>query len=211
MLRDDISITITLVLVLINAGVSFAAFNNQALMDKLKFNPYLIKHRKQWWRFFTHGFVHADIMHLAFNMIAFYSFGRIMEQLYHQLFGEKAILYFLCLYFGGLLTAIIPTYEKHKNDSWYNSVGASGAVSSVIFAFIVYAPFSTIAVFFVPMPAIVFSVLYVAYSIYAGRRGADNVNHSAHLSGALFGLLFTAIVDPQAYPHFIEIIKNRLG
>ena len=181
-------------------------------MDKLKFNPYMIANKKEWWRFITHGFVHADIVHLAFNMIAFYSFGTIIEQLYQQLFGDKAMLYFLGLYFGGLLTAIVPTYEKHKKDIWYNSVGASGAVSSVVFAFIVYAPFALLGLFFIiPIPAIVFAVLYVIYSFYAGRKGADNINHSAHLSGALFGLLFTAIVDAQAYPHFIEIIKNRLG
>lgn len=177
-------------------------------MDKLKFNPYNVATKKEWWRFITHGFVHADYLHLAFNMIALYSFGRAIQYYYTELFDGKAIIYFLILYFGGLITASIPSYERHKKDIFYNSVGASGAISSVIFAFIVYSPFSRIGVFFIPMPAIVFAILYVAFSIYADRRGGDNVNHSAHLSGAFFGLLFTAIVDHEAYPNFISQIQN---
>lgn len=202
------NLDISLILVLVNIGISVAAFNNSELFRRFQFNPYTIANKKEWWRFFTHGFIHADYLHLAFNMIALYSFGRYIQAQYTLLFGDKATLYFLCLYFGGMLTAVIPTYERHKKDIWYNSVGASGAVSAVIFAFVIYAPFSFIGVFFIPVPAIVFAVLYVVFSIYADRRGGSNINHSAHLSGAFFGLLFTAIVDRGAYSDLLITIQN---
>lgn len=206
----DNQFSISLILVIANVGISFMAFSNPQLKSRFQFNPYAVAHKKEWWRFFTHGFVHADLMHLAFNMVALYSFGKAVESVYPFVFGDKAILYFLLLYFGGLLVAILPSYEKHRNDIFYNSVGASGAVSAVVFASIVYYPFSKILVFFVPMPAIVFAVLYMIYSFYAGRRGQDNINHSAHISGALFGLFFTAVANPSAYKVFLQQIQDYL-
>lgn len=203
---------ITLILIVINVAFSMAAFNQPLLKAKYMFNPYAVKHRKEWWRFFTGAFLHADLMHLAFNMIALYSFGKALEGVvFKELFEAKAGLYFAGLYIGGLLFADIYSFEKHKNDIWYNSLGASGAVSAVIFSFIIFFPFSTIGVFFIPMPAIVFAILYTIYSIYAGRRGGDNINHGAHLGGAVFGIIYTLIVYPDAAKIFMDQIQNGIN
>lgn len=209
MFKSDINFSVTLGLVIVNVLFSLAAFNNQSLMQRFNFNPYTIQHRKEWWRFITHAFLHADYMHLAFNMLALYSFGNVVEQhIFAPLFHEKAKLYFLALYFGGMLVSVIPTFEKHKKDIWYNAVGASGAVSAVVFCFIVFFPLEEIRVFFFPIPAVVFAVLYTIYSFYAGRKGTDNVNHSAHLSGAAFGILFTLATYPKSAQIFLNQIQS---
>jgi membrane associated rhomboid family serine protease len=204
-------LSVTLILIVINVAFSMAAFNNPALKARFMFNPYAVRHRNEWWRLFTGAFLHADYIHLAFNMLALYSFGKVLEEgVFSNLFEAKAPIYFLGLYFGGLLFADIYSFEKHKNDIWYNSIGASGAVSAVIFSFIMFFPFATIGVFFIPMPAIVFAVLYTIYSIYAGRKGQDNINHGAHMGGAAFGIIYTFIVYHNTWARFVEQIQNGL-
>ncbi len=201
------NLSVTLILIA-NVAFSLMAFNTPGLMQRFNFNPYIINERKEWWRFFTHAFLHADYMHLAFNMLALYSFGTIVERTFAVIFEDKAKLYYLALYFGGMLVSVIPTFEKYKKDIWYNAVGASGAVSAVVFCSIVFYPLNQLLVLFIPMPAIVFAVLYTIYSYYAGRRNADNINHSAHLSGAIFGLLFTVATYPKSVQIFLEQLQS---
>lgn len=185
--------------------VSIAAWQSRPLFERLIFWSPAIR-RGQIDRFITHGFIHADAMHLLFNMFTLYFFGRIIERFYISKFGS---LGFVSFYVLAIIAAIIPTFLKHKNNPNYASLGASGAVSAVLFAFILFAPWQTIYLFaVVPIPAILFALAYTAYSIYADRRGAGNTNHSAHLYGAIFGVVATLAIEPQLIGHFITALLN---
>jgi membrane associated rhomboid family serine protease len=153
----------------------------------------------------THGFIHADWSHLLFNMITLYFFGRQTEQVMAGVIGPFG---FLLFYLSAIVIAILPTYLRHRKDARYRSLGASGAVSAVLFAFILLAPWSRIIVLVIPMPAIVYAVLYTGYSIYMDRRGQGNVNHSAHLWGAAYGVAFTLLAEPRVLPHFLNALMQ---
>jgi len=188
--------TITLAIIVFTCLVSISAFSNAKLMEDLIFYPPAIAKRKQYYRFLSHGFLHADYLHLAFNMLALYSFGRAVETTLFSnecVFGSKGKLFYILLYVGGLIVATIPDYLRHKNNSNYRSLGASGAVSSVIFAAIALLPQLPIRFFFIPIdiPGYVFGLLYLVISAYLDKRGGGNINHSAHFWGAAFGLIFT--------------------
>lgn len=169
------------------------------------FNPYSIHTNRQWYRFISSGLIHADWIHLLFNMYVLYIFGNSVEAYYRDVFGDKAIQYYLLLYFGSLLMSVLPTYNKHKNDPGYNALGASGAVSSVVFAFILFAPLRKLYVFgILPLPAFVFGILYLFYCYYAAKRGGDNINHDAHFWGALYGFFLTLILKPALIALFLD-------
>jgi len=192
---------ITLLLIAVNCIVSFIAFNNARLMQDLILWPPAIEKKKEYHRLVTYGFIHADFYHLLFNMITLFFFGRAMEPKYTAYLGKTG---FLLFYLGALVVSILPTYIANRHNERYRSLGASGAVSAVLFAFILVAPWARIGVFFVPMPAIVYAVLYVAYSIWMDRHGQDNVNHSAHLWGAAYGVAFTLVMKPDLVSHFLS-------
>ena len=191
-------ITISLILVLANCAVSIPAFNNNKLMNDLIFYPPAIANNNQYYRFITHGFLHADIPHLAFNMIALYSFGGAVEQIFSLdcLFGSMGKVYYLLMYMVALVVATLPTYQKNKNNYQYRSLGASGAVSAVVFAGITLLPQLPINFMFIPIdiPGYIFGIVYLGVSAYLDRKGGGNVNHSAHFWGAAFGVLFTIIM-----------------
>ena len=190
----------TLIIIAITAIVSFMAFNNARLMNDLILWPPAITRSREYHRLVTYGLVHADFGHLLFNMITLYFFGRYMEGFYTSALGT---LGFVLFYILALVVSILPTYLKNKSNPNYRSLGASGAVSAVLFSFILFQPWSRIIVFVLPMPAIVYAVLYVGYSIYMDRRGQGNVNHSAHLWGAAFGIAFTLVIRPEVLSHFL--------
>lgn len=192
---------ITLVLILVTVAVSLLAFRTPGLAGRLILWPPAIDRNKQYDRLLTYGFIHADIWHLLFNMITLFFFGRIMERVIADVTGRGWV--YLAFYLSALVISILPTYLKHQKDPNYRSLGASGAVSAVLFAFILINPWAMIGVFFIPMPAIVFAVLYVAYSIWMDRRGGDNVNHGAHLAGAAYGVLFMITMEPGILGHFL--------
>lgn len=195
----------TTAIIIITVLVSIAAWQSRPLFERLIFWSPAIR-RGQIDRFITHGFIHADAMHLLFNMFTLYFFGRIIERFYISKFGS---LGFVSFYVLAIIAAIIPTFLKHKNNPNYASLGASGAVSAVLFAFILFAPWQTIYLFaVVPIPAILFAVAYTTYSIYADRRGTGNTNHSAHLYGAIFGVVATLAIEPQLIGHFITALLN---
>jgi membrane associated rhomboid family serine protease len=194
---------ITLLLIAVTVLVSWLAFNNARLMERLILWPPAIQRRHQYDRLVTHGFIHADFQHLLFNMITLYFFGRMIERVFSAYIGETG---FLLFYLSALVVAILPTYLTHRNDAGYRSLGASGAVSAVLFAFILLQPWSMIYVFFLPLPAIVYGVLYVGYSIWMDRQGRDNINHSAHLWGAAYGVLFTLLLEPRVGPAFLQAL-----
>lgn len=190
----------TLTLILITCLLSFIAFGNRVVMNRLIMWPPAMR-RGQFDRFITYGFVHADGTHLLFNMITLYFFGRAIEAFYRPYFAGMG---FILFYLAALVVAMLPSYFKHKNDPNYLSLGASGAVSAVLFAYILFEPWNLIFVFFIPMPAIVYALLYTAYTVYSARRGQHNINHSAHLWGAGFGVIATIAIEPRLVPRFMQ-------
>ena len=185
--------------------------DNHSMKNKMMFNAYLINNHKEWWRIFSSGLIHADWMHLAFNMYSLYIFGRATEEGYSAVFENKGILFFILLYLGGLAMSTIYSYEKHKNDMYYNALGASGAVSAVVFAFIVLAPTAKLGFLFipVPIPAYLFGLIFLGIEYYLGKRNNDNVGHDAHFWGAVFGAVFTIILKPSLFSDFIQQITGR--
>ena len=190
--------SVTLLLVLANLAVSIPAFYNSKLMNDLIFYPPAITNQRQYYRFITHGFLHADLPHLAFNMIALYSFGSAVEQIFSLecLFGSMGKVYYLLMYLVALVVATLPTYLKNVNNYQYRSLGASGAVSAVVFAGLTLLPQLPINFMFIPIdiPGYIFGIIYLAVSAYLDRKGGGNVNHSAHFWGAAFGVVFTLIL-----------------
>lgn len=197
----------TVSIILLTSVISVLAFNNRRLMDALIFWPPAVHMRHQYYRFLSCGFIHADLMHLLFNMFTLYFFGTALENYY---MGELGLqhYYFLILYITSMIAANIPTYLRRKDDYNYRSLGASGAVCAVLFAFILIRPWDTIFLYFIKMPAILYAILFLAFEIYMSKRGGDNVNHDAHLWGALFGILFTIAVSPGVVPSFINEISH---
>ncbi|WP_192906664.1 rhomboid family intramembrane serine protease [Luteimonas marina] len=191
---------VTFVLIGVTVFVSWQAFNNRALLERLILWPPAIDRQKQYDRLVTHGFIHADGQHLLFNMITLFFFGRAIEPVFVDRIG---MLGFAAFYLSAIVMAIMPTYFRHQKDANYRSLGASGAVSAVLFSFILFAPWSLIFLVFIPVPAILYAVAYIGYSIWMDRRGGDNVNHSAHLWGAAYGMLFTVMMEPRVASTFL--------
>ncbi len=199
--------SITTIIIVLTSIISFLAFNNPRLMNALIFWPPAVSMRHQYYRFITCGLVHANIMHLAFNMITLFFFGKALEMYYMGDLGLEHY-YFPVLYILALIVANIPTYLKHRDDYNYRSLGASGAVCAVLFAFILLRPWAPIVLFVIKMPAIIYALLFLGYSIYMSRRGGDNVNHDAHLWGALFGVLFTIAIHPSVVGSFFNELSQ---
>jgi membrane associated rhomboid family serine protease len=195
----------TIIIIILTTLLSFSAFNNQKLYGDLILYPPAIQ-RGQYYRFLTSGFIHADMQHLLFNMLTLYFFGEAIEGLLNEAVGRWA---FLALYLGAIVISDIPSYLKNKNNAQYASLGASGGVSAIVFAFIIFAPWAWFA--FPPVPAIVFGVGYMWYSIYMGKKGTDNVNHDAHLWGALFGIIFIFINMPEQVLGFVQRLMDVQG
>jgi membrane associated rhomboid family serine protease len=183
----------TLIIVIITSIISILSFYSDNLMSRLTFNPYQVYHRKEFWRLLTHGFLHADWVHLIVNMIVLYSFGKNVEAWINQ------------LTIGGIIVSTLPTLFKHRNNYMYNSVGASGAVSAIVFTSIFFSPLEKIYFFgAIPIPGIIFAIIYLVYSSYMSRRGKDNINHDAHFAGAIFGFIFPVFIDFDLVSHFIK-------
>ena len=197
-------------IIIITSVISIMAFSNPELLNRLQFNAYAIKNNKQGWRFFTYGLVPAGWTHLAINMFVFWSFGKIVFFLYQVHFGNLGILYFLFLYVGGIMFSVLFDYGRHKNDQWYNAVGASGAVAAVVFASIILYPSGGVYLFFIPIeiPSPIFGVLYLVYSAYMARRGRDNIGHDAHFWGSVYGVVLTVALKPQLFLDFIHQLKD---
>ena len=185
---------------------SIYAFNDSSLFGKFMLHPYSVSRRHKVYTLITSGLIHADWMHLIFNMITFLSFGFPLE----RAIGSWQ---FGLIYLIGLILSDIPTVIKHKNDMWYNSLGASGAVSAVLFSSILLAPFSSLYIFPIPFPiwSIIFGPLYLTYCVYASRQSRDNINHDAHFFGALTGLIVTVIIVPGVIPNFLNQLILKIG
>lgn len=195
----------TLLIILVTSAVSVYAFYRPEIFWKLKLNAFRTVRKGEWYRILTHGFVHADWSHLIFNMLSLYFFGG------HVAYRLNSAPLYLLLYLGGIAFAVITTLARHKDHEWYNSVGASGGVSAVVFASILFAPLSSIYIFFIPIgiPAFLYGVAFIWYSHYMSRKDRDNINHDAHLLGAVYGFFFPLIINPAWLGDFIYQIVSK--
>ena len=178
---------------------TLVAFSNEELYGKLMMHPYSVSRGQHIYTLITSGLIHKDWMHLFFNMLSYYFFAFPLEAtIGHWQFGV--------LYVVSLILSDLPSVVKHKEDFWYNSLGASGAISAVLFSFILFTPMSMMMIMPlpIPIPAIIFGVLYLIYCSYASKYSRDNINHDAHLYGALSGLMITIAMYPKVVPFFIQ-------
>lgn len=199
-------IGLNIIIVAATVVVSLIAFNSIALFERLRFNAFLIKHHKQSWRFISYALVHAGFLHLFVNMWVLYSFGEIVEDNLTALFGGRGYLYYLLLYVGGIIFSTVFDFGKHKDDPYFSAVGASGAVSAIVFSSILFYPGGGIYLFPIPfaLPSWLFGILYLVYSAYMSRKAIDNIGHNAHFWGAIFGIIFTIIAVPGVLKNFFE-------
>jgi len=200
---------VTIVIIALTVLVSIFCFNSGPLFEALSLKPHRVIDDRQWYRVVTHGFVHADYAHLAINMLVFFSFGSVVESTFRALHAAgmagNATVSYLLLYFGGMALATVRDLIKNRNNPYYTSVGASGAVSAVLFASIFFDPWARVYFFGVlPIPGLLFGVLYLAYSHYSGLRGRDRVNHFAHFYGAVYGFLFPLAMNPRLIHDFLS-------
>jgi len=201
-------VPLTLIIVAATVFISWRAFQNTTLFDKLLNNPYRVKHHKEYYRILSHTLIHADWIHLALNMYVFYSFGTIMELVFKGKYGLGAgALYFLLLYVLGAAVATLPSLRKHGDNPGYNSVGASGAVSAVLMSYMIMFPTASIAFFFIPMPAFIGVFVFFLLEHFMNRSGKTNIAHDAHIWGALFGVAFIFILDANALVNFITQVR----
>src|SRR5690606_32455000 len=179
--------SITIIIVIITALISISAFSNPRIIDDLIFYPPAITQRNQWYRFFSCGLIHADAAHLIFNMLSLYLFGRFVEAHFVQLFGNLGKPLYLGMYVLALFFSLLPTFIKHRHNYHYRSLGASGAVSAVVFAGLLLAPYVEVGFFIIPpfIPGFIFAPLYLVVSAILEKKGGGNINHSAHIFGAL--------------------------
>tara|TARA_R110002050_G_scaffold297339_2_gene458659 strand:- start:69876 stop:70496 length:621 start_codon:yes stop_codon:yes gene_type:complete len=200
---------ITLIIIAITGLISVTGFNNRDLFNKYLFDPYLVVHRKQSYRIITHAFLHGGWSHLLVNMFVLWQFGGAVEGTFQNLFGAtNGMVFYLLLYVGGIIFSSLPTLKKESNNPYYRSIGASGAVSAVLFSYILMFPTSMLGFMIViPIPAIIFGVLYIWYEKRMADQGMnDGVGHDAHYFGALYGILITIIFKPSLVLNFIQQI-----
>lgn len=201
--------SVTIFLIIGISIISYVAWQKPDLQQKLLFHPYSIKHRNEYYRFITAGFVHSGWLHLFFNMFTLYFFGETLESEFQYRFGAEGFAYLLALFLLGVIVSDIPTYAKYKNAPHYRAVGASGGVASVLFASIMFDPLMGICPYgIICIPGFILGPLFLIYSYYQGQRMADNINHDAHFYGALFGVAFSLFVDPQVLGQFIDQVST---
>ncbi|MBW7868564.1 MAG: rhomboid family intramembrane serine protease [Brumimicrobium sp.] len=200
---------ITIAIIILTSLISIVAFKDGDLKYKLLLYPYRMRHNKETYRILSHIFIHADYMHLIFNMVVLFSFGSIMEHLFNVSFGsELGSFHFLILYLaGGVVATIWPCIRNSENPS-YMSLGASGAVSAILFASIIWIPYGGIYVMFIPIeiPAWLFGILYLLFEFYMNKKGGGKIAHDAHIGGALFGVFYAIIIEPHKGTEFINYI-----
>jgi membrane associated rhomboid family serine protease len=188
-------------IIVVTACISIYAMKRPEVLRKMMLSPYKVVHDNAYYRILSHGFIHADGMHLAINLFVLWEFGSVVE----MEFGEE----FPFLYFGAIIAASIPAIVKHKNNINYNSLGASGAVSAVLMAFIVAHPSHTLLLFFViPIPAILAGLLFFIFERSMQKRGGTGIAHDAHIYGAGFGLIYALIKDPNGLSNMFSALTG---
>ena len=187
----------TIIIILITSLISIGSFNNIALKEKLIFSPYQYSKNKKWWIVLSHGFIHADFLHLFFNMYVLYIFGPALEYFFVNS-SEIGGFYYVGFYLLGIIFSTLPSIIKNHNNPNYRSLGASGAVSSIVFAYIIIYPLRELGLILIPglfLPGFIFGVLYLIAEHYLSKKQYSNIAHDAHISGSLFGVFFIIIYD----------------
>lgn len=198
-----------IVIIIFTALVSYYALNNITFFEKAAFRPYYIRERKEWMRWILHGFIHVDYMHLFVNMLTLYFFGDALMVYFTQLFGDNSIFFYLFFYLSAIVVSSIYGYYRHRNDFSYSAVGASGAVAAVLFSAILFSPFTKVCLYgAICIPGWLFALLYLYYEYVMGKRKQDNIGHDAHISGAIYGILFTLLIYPEAVMAFVDYFKK---
>lgn len=200
-------VPVTFVMIAVTAITSWAAFSRPAWIQMMIMNPYRVHGQHEYYRLLTSGFIHGNFAHLLWNMFTFYFFGRVVEVYFGYIFGHPGIVYFIMLYLMGIVVSEIPTYLKRRHDPGYNSLGASGGVSAVVFASIILQPTADICFYFVLcLPGFLLGAAFLVWSYYNSKKPNSQINHEAHIYGALFGILYCVILYPGSVPLFIEQI-----
>ncbi len=200
--------SLTLILVILTGLISYQAFNNPKMLFKLRFHPASISERGEYYRFLSHGLVHANWEHLLINMFVLYQFGDFIEFWFGRLFGSgMGRIMFILFYLSAIVIASIPTYFKHQHNQYYSAVGASGATSALVFAYILFDPWNWFL--FPPLPAVILGVAYLWYSSYMEKRGMDNIGHNAHFWGAVYGLAFMIITAASLNPGLLDLFISQ--
>lgn len=194
-----------LIILAVTVALSLYGFQNYSFLDKAMFKPYEIKKNNEWWRWISSGFIHKDYTHLIVNMLSYYFFAKYVLRYFNMVLGDIGPLVFVLYYLAAILMSGMYSYYKHQNDFTYAALGASGAVSAIIFSTILIAPLSKITIFFaLPMPAWMFGIIYLFYEYSMSKRQMDNIGHDAHFFGAVFGFVFPILLYPKAIINFIE-------
>lgn len=197
---------VTIILISVTCLVSILCLSGRLNINKLLFHAYSVWHRKDWYRMLTYGVVHAGWGHLFFNMLTLFFFGRVVEEYFQLAFGGTlGIVLYLVLYVSAIAVSTVWDLVKYKDDWNYSAVGASGAVSAILFASILFEPKMGIYIYLIPIPVpgYVFAPLYLLYCWYMARRNQDNIGHSAHFWGAVYGLVFPLVCRPDILGHFL--------
>lgn len=202
--------SLTLLILLVTIAISFAALGNENIYYKFLMNPYQAIHKKEYWRFLSSGFIHNGYVHLGFNMFTFYFFGAVVEYEFHDKIGtSNGQVIFILFYLSAIVISDLPVAIKNRSNPGYNSLGASGAVSAILFCSILYQPTSNLYLYAIlPIPGFILGALYLIYSYTQGKNMNDNINHEAHLYGAIYGLVFGLLVYPKAGPEFFDQLSN---
>ena len=201
--------TLTYWIIGITVVASWYSFDKPNILKKLLLNPYQVNKHGEYYRFITSGFVHANFPHLLWNMFSFYFFGSVVEFYFNYLFGSAGAVLFILLYLLAIVVSDMPSYFNHRDNPRYNSLGASGGVAAIIFASILFQPLQDICLYAVLcFPGFIFGTAYLVGSYYYGKRGKDNINHAAHIYGALVGLIFCIIVYPRSILLFFEQVRE---
>lgn len=207
---------VTYLIIGLTVYTSYQAFSDGSMKWKMMFNAYQIKHRKEWYRLFSSGLIHADWMHLGFNMLALYFFGPRVEYTFKNIFGDvKGVINYTLLYIASIAVSSFYNVVKHQDNHNYNSLGASGAVSAIVFSSIAIDPMNRIGFLFLPkelyIPGVVFGFLYLGYSQYMAKKQIDNIGHDAHFWGAVFGFVITFVFEPKLLEDFFNKIMYSIG
>lgn len=204
--------SITVIIILITVAISYFSFQNPVLQQKLIMNSTRIINHGEWYRLVTSGFIHSNWMHLGFNMFTLYFFGEWVEIIFGSLKGSMGSLIFIAFYLIGIVISDLPSVFKHKNNPYYNSLGASGGVAAIVFSSILFFPTNDVCIYgFICIPGFILGPIYLIYSYYKGKDMSDNVNHNAHLYGALFGLGFSILLQPKVLFSFFSQIGDWMA
>ena len=199
----------TLWIIGITVLISWFAFSKPELIQRFSMQPWQIERNREFYRFVTSGFLHANFTHLLLNMFSFYFFGPVVEQYFAFIFGNASPYWFIGFYLMAIVVSDIPTFFKQRHQPSYSSIGASGGVAAIIFASIIFQPLEKICLYgILCFPGFILGTVYLIYSYYKGRNSNDHINHEAHLYGALFGLFFCIVAYPASFVHFINELMH---